>query len=79
MSLAPRSTRELTPDIKMEVVFALQDAIYNGKLACGSIQATAIRCQVGRATVRKIWRDFKSRSMVSKRKACQTETSPHPG
>ncbi|ETV74054.1 hypothetical protein H257_11366 [Aphanomyces astaci] len=60
MSLAPRSTRELTPDIKMEVVFALQDAIYNGKLACGSIQATAIRCQVGRATVRKIWRDFKS-------------------
>ncbi|RLO05193.1 hypothetical protein DYB28_014798, partial [Aphanomyces astaci] len=27
-----------------------------------------IRCQVGRATVRKIWRDFKSGSMASKKK-----------
>ncbi|RHX99352.1 hypothetical protein DYB25_010961 [Aphanomyces astaci] len=68
MSPAPRSTRELTPGMKMEVVFALQDAIHNGKLAHGSIQATAIRCQVGRATVRKIWRDFKSGSMASKKK-----------
>ncbi|ETV81956.1 hypothetical protein H257_05495 [Aphanomyces astaci] len=57
MSPAPRSTRELTPGMKMEVVFALQDAIHNGKLA-----------RAGRATVRKIWRDFKSGSKASKKK-----------
>ncbi|ETV86028.1 hypothetical protein H257_02516 [Aphanomyces astaci] len=68
MSPAPRSTRELTPGMKMEVVFALQDAIHNGKLARGFIQATAIRCQVGRTTVRKLWRDFMSGSMASKKK-----------
>ncbi|RLO10320.1 hypothetical protein DYB28_008651 [Aphanomyces astaci] len=60
MSPAPCATRELTPDIKTEVVFALQDPIHNGKLARGSTQAAAIRCQVGRATVRKIWRGLNS-------------------
>ncbi|ETV96259.1 hypothetical protein H310_10438 [Aphanomyces invadans] len=52
----------------MDVVFALQDAIQEGKLRRGAKQDTAARFDIGRATIRKIWHDFKRGTKSSKKK-----------
>ncbi|KAF0697190.1 Aste57867_12110 [Aphanomyces stellatus] len=67
MNPIPRGTRELSEELKIDVVKLLQMSLKDGILTRGAMLSTATLFQVSRATVRKIWRNINCGNLKSKK------------